>query len=92
MENKEPQTEEEILIDTYHDLKVLGQTPGGKILVTAYTRDVVSALSILANQYRTLTHIEVMAICAGMNEKLNVIHTITRAEQAERELTEQLHT
>ena len=91
MENN-PKTEEEVLLDTYHDLKVLGQTPGGKVLVDAYTRDIVSAVNQLAHQYRSLTHVEMIAICAGMNEKLSVVHTITRAEEAERELTEQLHT
>ena len=87
-----PKTEEDVLLDTYHDLKVLGQTPGGKVLVNNYTRDIVSAVSILAHQYKKLSHIEMIAICAGLNEKLSVVQLITRAEQAERELTEQLHT
>ena len=91
MENN-PQTEDEVLLDTYHDLKVLGQTPGGKVLVNAYTKDILSAVYQLSHQYRTLTHMEMIAICAGMNEKMAVVQTICRAEEAERELTEQLHT
>ena len=87
-----PKTEDELLIDTYHDLKVLGQTPGGKVLVNAYTSDIVSTLSILASQYKTLTHIEMISMCAGLSEKLSVVQTITRAAEAERELIEQLHT
>jgi len=88
----QPKKEEEVLLDTYHDLKVLGQTPGGKILVEGYTKDIISSLNQLAYQYKTLTHIEMIAVCAGLQERMNVVRTITRAEQAERELTEQLHT
>jgi len=87
-----PKTEEEVLLDTYHDLKVLGQTPGGKVLVEVYTKDIISSLNQLAYQYKTLSHIEMIAVCAGLQERMNVVRTITRAEQAERELTEQLHT
>jgi len=91
MSNK-PKTEEEELLVTFHDLKVLGQTPGGQILVDAYTKDIISSLNQLAYQYKTLTHMEMIAVCAGLQEKMNVVRTITRAEEAERELIEQLHT
>ena len=87
-----PKTEEEELLDKYHDLRVLGQSRGGKILVAGHIQDIISSLSILAAQYKSLTHIEMIAICAGLNEKLNAVRAITRAEEAEKELTEQLHT
>lgn len=83
-------TEEEVLLDEYHAFRVLASTEGGKLLVTKFTEDVVSLVNLLANQYKNLSLVELQAHCADLQGKLNVIHILSRAEEAEKELKESL--
>ena len=85
-------TEEEITLDKYHDLKALADIPGGKILVEALLSDSVSKVETLMSQYQSLSHIEMIALCASIKEKMDVVRALTRAESNLKELSDALQT
>jgi hypothetical protein len=85
-------TEEEITLDKYHDLKALADIPGGKILVEALLSDSVSKVDTLMSQYQSLSHIEMIALCASIKEKMDVVRALTRAESNLKELSDALQT
>jgi len=90
--NQKPKTEDEKALDKYHDLKALADTPGGRLLVEAFIADVVSKVDVLVSQYSTLSHIEMIALCASIKEKLDVARALTRAEDNLKELSDALQT
>jgi hypothetical protein len=90
--NQKPKTEEEVALDKYHDLKALADIPGGKILVEALLTDSVSKVDTLMSQYQSLSHIEMIALCASIKEKMDIVRALTRAESNLKELSDALQT
>jgi hypothetical protein len=67
-------------LDVYHALKTVAESDGGKILIDNLTTDVVRTIGVLEGQYKTLTHIELIAHCALLAERLSLLRTLTRAK------------
>jgi hypothetical protein len=74
----------------YHDLKALYSTPGGKLLVDALVKDACSAVELIANQYKSLSHQEFVALGADISTKINLARSLTRAEKNEKYIDEQM--
>lgn len=66
-------------LDTYHALKTLANSDGGKVLVDGLLKDIVGTIGVLENSYRTLSHIELIGHCAALSEKLSLMRILTRA-------------
>ena len=66
-------------IDKYAALGTVSLAEGGQLLVKTFTEDIVSTLKSLAQGYRVYSHVEMIALCASIESKLDTIHAITRA-------------
>lgn len=74
--------------DSAHDIKAIADQPGGKKLVELLLKDVVNSVNVLAAKYHELSHIEMIAECARLNERRTLAKAIMNAGQKEEELDE----
>jgi len=68
-------------LDVYNALKTVADSDGGEILIKNLLSDVVNTIGTLEKQYKTLTHIEMIAYCASLSEKLSLLRSLTRASK-----------
>jgi hypothetical protein len=67
--------------DKYFALEVLSESEGGKIVINSHIKDIVNTIDTLSAKYKALTHIEMVALCADMKTKIDVVRTLTRAKK-----------
>ena len=89
----EKQTDKELYIeslqeqtDQLHDLKALGDTPGGKVLIDLYMKDAVGVVYQLANKHKDMNELELKARCIELNTFLYAAKMLINAEDAEKEV------
>jgi hypothetical protein len=70
----------------YSSLASLKDSEGGKVLIEALEKDCMSCIDELRIKCRELPHIELIAICIKLNEKLNILRTLNNSEK-NRDLT-----
>lgn len=66
-------------VDRFHDIKAIVDMPGGRQLIDGLTKDVVSTVNTLSTQFKTLSHTELIALCAFLNARLTLMRVLTRA-------------
>lgn len=79
-------------IDEKHDLSTLSKSAGGKLLLETLSKDLVLSLDRLASNYKTMTHIEMIASCASLYNSLNMHRAISRATTQKETLEKILET
>ena len=72
------------------DLNILGETEGGKQLISTLMTDVVSSIDDLVSSRETLSHQGFIAIAWDIKTRLDVIRSITRAKKNKEFLEELL--
>lgn len=77
-------------LDVLASLDVLADSEGGKILVKNLTKDIVTTVELLAAKFKTATHVELIAYCAAMKEKLDVLRSLTRSKRNKKFKREEL--
>lgn len=91
---KEPDTSEikEIKdeLGTFTALEAVANSEGGKLLIATHMSDVVSIVDALGANYSTYQHTQLMAMCAEMKTKLDMVRTLTRAEKNKKFMQETL--
>jgi len=68
-------------LDLYASLDSLLKTDGGKALRDLLLKDTIHTIGVLENQYKTLSHIEMIAYCAALSEKLSLLRALTRSSK-----------
>ncbi len=76
----EDQQEIQADVERYGALESLKDSTGGQLLIDRYLEDIIGTVNELGDGYAKLTHIEMIAKCAGMAEKLDVLHTLLNAK------------
>ncbi len=66
-------------LDKYEYLSILADTEGGQLLIKNLRDDVVSAI-VSCSKYKSASHAELMATCATITERLNMLRSLTRAK------------
>ena len=61
-------------------LDQLAKTDGGKLLIANALQDLEGAINRLSVEYRTASHIELIALCAQLDNRLALYKALTRAE------------
>lgn len=74
--------------DSVQDIKAIADQPGGNELVRLLLKDVTQTVIRLGSAYSELSHIEMIALCAQMQERLVLAKLIKNAANKERELDE----
>jgi len=81
-------------LDRVKSISVLANSDGGKILVKSFHKDIINDMDKLAYNYASLTHIEMIAICANLRTKLSLLRTFNNSKKnqeiAEKDLEESL--
>ena len=75
MENEEIQSD----IKKYSAFASLGSTEGGALLIDVFIEDILTTVTKLSHNYKTLTHMEMVALCASLESKLDVVRTLSRS-------------
>lgn len=63
------------------ELEAVASTKGGKKLIKNLQKDIANAISTIAGGYKTLSHIELIAYCATLSERLEIWQTFLRASK-----------
>ena len=69
-----------------HDLKVVLDQKGGKMIVSALLSDVVSNIDRISSGYKDMSHSELQGFCASLEVNLSIVRSLYRAKQSEKEL------
>lgn len=81
-------------LDKVKSLVVLSESEGGVLLKKTYQKDVINSLDKLAYKFASLSHIELIAECANLRAKLEILRTFNTAKRnqviAEEDLEEAL--
>jgi hypothetical protein len=76
--------------DSVQDIKAIADQPGGQELVKLLLVDVVSTVNRLGCSYGELSHIQMIALCAQMQERLVLAKLIKNAADKEKELDQSI--
>lgn len=76
--------------DKYHALKAVFDQDGGKALVASLLLDVTNCVERIANGYKSMTHEEFITVSAELSAKLSLARELTRAEQNEKYIDDQI--
>lgn len=68
--------------DRLQDLKALNDTPGGKQLVDLLMEDAVGQIHQLRGGYKSLSHIEMIALIASIDSKLDTAKLLLNAKDS----------
>jgi len=77
-----PKKEIEKDLKRYSDIEALTNTDGGKHLKKRCLDNIVSAVDTIATQFQDLTHIQMIAIAAKLNERLNMYRVLSNAKDS----------
>lgn len=70
-------------VDKYHDLAVMAESAGGKIVRANLVKDIISSVDFIANKFKKLSHIELITECAELKSSLDLLRVMTRAKKNE---------
>lgn len=76
--------------DLFHSLKAVYNTDGGKLVVSRLVRDVVSRVNWLSGNYQEASDMRLRTECAAIASLLGVAKLLTKAEENETFLNEQI--
>ena len=62
-------------------IEVIAEMEGGLILQKALRQDLFTAIDIIANQYKTLSHPEMIAYGADIKKSLDLLRVFSRAKK-----------
>lgn len=75
--NKEEITKD---IKKYKAVEAVANSDGGKIIEKDIKDDLISVIDQISVKYGELSHIELIALCAGLNEKLTMLRIFKNAK------------
>lgn len=77
-------------IQKFSAIDAVSSTVGGKIIVKSLQKDIVSSIDELCSKYKTVSHIEMIAICARLSEKLTLLRVLTKAKNLKKLAQEEM--
>jgi hypothetical protein len=78
-------------IKKFASLDVVASTAGGKLLVSSLQKDITSCVDELSSKYKTASHIEIIAICAKLSEKITLLRVLNKAKKLKKIAQEELN-
>lgn len=77
-------------LETVASISAIADQEGGKVLIKGLSDDCLNAIERLANQHTTLTHHELIGVCASLRASLDLLRTLTRAKDTKHLLETEL--
>jgi hypothetical protein len=78
MENNEEIKDD---IVSFKEIDAVGASKGGKKIIKGLREDIINVTDTLARDYKTTTHMELVALCADLSAKLAVYRVLTNAKK-----------
>jgi hypothetical protein len=66
--------------DKYHAIKALTDTEGGRVIREVLRDTAIHEINKLASNYKSLTHLEHISICASLNATLTHLRLLSNAK------------
>lgn len=70
----------------YGDIAVFADSVGGKQLADTVKIDIVNTISAIMQSYKTLSHPELIAICADLKANVNMLRVLKNAKKNKEEV------
>lgn len=67
-------------LDIMNALDAVKHTEGGKILIKKSLETITSTVDSLASNYITLSHTEIMGLCARLSERLSIYRALSNTD------------
>jgi hypothetical protein len=85
-------TKEDVIkdIQKFSAIDAVSNTAGGKIIVKSLQKDIVSSIDELSSKYKTSSHLEMIALCARLSERLTMLRVLTKAKKLKKLAQEEL--
>jgi hypothetical protein len=85
-EIKDKQEEKKIFMA----LEALSVSEGGQILIQNFKRDILANIETISLRYSTLSHIELISLCAKLKIQIDTLRSLTRAKKNKEFITEEI--
>lgn len=72
----------------YGDAEVFSKSTGGQKIIKSLETDVLDATILLTVRYKTAEHIELIALCAALESKIDLLRRMTQAGKKKDEALE----
>ena len=86
----EQQNEIKEAIAKHASIEAVANTKGGKIIIASLQKDITTCISELSRGYRTMPHMELVAICARLSEQLSMLRVLNKAKKLKNIAKEEL--
>jgi hypothetical protein len=77
-------------IQKFSAIDAISSTVGGKIVVKNLQKDIVSTIDELCSKYKTTPHIEMIALCSRLSERLTLLRVLTKAKKLKKLAQEEM--
>jgi hypothetical protein len=86
----EQQNEIKEVIAKHSAIESVANSKGGKIIIASLQKDITTCISDLSRGYRTMPHMELVAICARLSEQLAMLRVLNKAKKLKNLAKEEL--
>jgi len=80
-ESKEQIKETREDVKMYAELEAVKNSDGGKRILKGLGSDIIMAIDKLCGSYQTASHIELIALIAGLNDRLDIFRMLNRSSK-----------
>ena len=77
-------------IQKFSAIDAISNTIGGKIIITSLQKDVVFSIDELISKYKTISHIEMIALCARLSERITLLRVLNKAKKLKKLAQEEM--
>lgn len=77
-------------LDKFSAIEAVYMSNGGKILFKSLMKDSIGSIESLMSKYKTLTHIEMIAICAELKSNIDLARVLKKSEKNKKQAQEDL--
>ena len=90
MENSNEEIKDDIV--SFKEIDAVALSKGGQKIISGLREDILSVTQSLTRDYKTATHMELVALCADLGAKLSLFQILTNAKKNIQALEEILET
>lgn len=77
-------------LETQSAINVIASMEGGKIITKALRKDLIVIIDRLSMGYKTMKYEELLALCADLNAKLNLVRVFNNSKTNKKILEQEL--
>lgn len=91
MKELTPKEEIQKDIQKHSAIESMSKTEGGRLVISSLEKDILNTINIINSSFKTITHSELISLCAKMSEKTLLYKLMIGAEKKKNIALEDLH-